>query len=186
MTSRLTRTAGWLKQARFVIAAGCMILCPWRVDASSITITNYNDDAEFFGTTVRGKVGFFPDIHFLVDIPGTPWESSSTIYEAPAPAPLLPDILRVDWTIRHLEGPHAADIDPNGSVTLSLTFIPTAAGPFGASGLPGVCLVPPRAGDVSIGTVLNHPLTTGGAHFDDFCLDISGVVSTNLVGGLSI
>src|SRR5262249_3089888 len=150
---------------------------------SGITINNLREDAGFFDTLVKGSIGFIPDIHFLVDIPNTPWESSSTIFEAPAPAPLLPDILRVNWTIQHLVGPDPNDIDPNafGPTDLSLRFIPTVAGPFGSVPIvPGVFSCSPSPGAIFTVTTIAHPLATGGSHFDDFCLAVWGNVSANI------
>jgi hypothetical protein len=168
-----------------VVGVGGVLLCPARVDANAITITNRFDTTSSFDTRVTGTgVGFFPDVHFLVDIPGTPWESSSTIFESPGvPGPWVPDILRVNWTIQHLLGPDPGDINPNpvGPVTLSLTVVPTVAGPFGTT--IGVCGTPPA---MFSATAVAHMLTTGGSHFDDFCLAINGSVSADALGHLDI
>lgn len=158
---------------------------PSRVDANGITINNIRENSRFFDTLVTGSVGLIPDVHLLVDIPGTPCESSPTIFEAPAPAPLLPDILRVNWTMAHLVGPDLDDIDPNpvGLATLSLRFVPTAAGPFGSVPIiPGVFSCSRSPGAIFAVTTIAHPPTTGGSHFDDFCLAIWGNVSANQSG----
>ena len=176
---------GSLRNALMVIGVGCVLLCPARVDANAITITNLMDTTSSFDTRVTGRgVGFFPEVHFLVDIPGTPWESSSTIFESPGlPGPLVPDIVRVDWTIQHLLGPDPGDINPNpvGPVTLSLVIVPTAAGPFGTT--IGVCGTPPAFFSA---TAVAHPLTTGGSHFDDFCLAMNGSIVADALGHLDI
>src|SRR5215471_565497 len=98
---------------RLFLAVACLVLSAARVDASSITIINGLDEPLSFTTRVFGSVGLFPDIHFLVDIPGTPWESSSTIVEAPSGIPLIGDKLNISWTIQHLLGPDPLDINPN-------------------------------------------------------------------------
>src|SRR5262249_45641159 len=123
----------------------------------------------------------FPNIHFLVDIPGTPWESSSVIIENPSPGPFFDDKISIRWTIQHLIGPHPTDINPNPPVTLSLTFTPTAPGAFGSS-----LRCNSATGGIFSTLLVNHPLTTGGTHFDDFFLCIDGFVTADLFGSLRI
>jgi PEP-CTERM motif len=165
------------------VGVGCVLLCSLRAGASAIGINNFVDTPAAFHTRVTGSVGLFPDIHFLVDIPGTPWESSSTIIESPPPAPLLFDILNVSWTIEHLLGPDARDVNPNplGPTSLSLKFIPTVAGPFG-----NFTTVPCAPGGVFAIAAVNHLLVDGTFHVDDFCLDVWGIVGTDFFGNLKI
>jgi len=173
-----------------VIGVGCWLLGTLRAEASSISINNIREDAGFFDTLVTGSVGFISNIHFLVDIPNTPWESSSTISEATPPAPLLPDILGVKWTIEHLVGPDPQDQNPNplGPTNLALTFIPTVAGAFGEIPIvPGVFSCRPLTAAAIFTTVaIGHPLVGGGTHFDEYCLAMWGNVSTGLLGNLVI
>jgi len=174
-----------LRKAFMVIGFGSVLLSPARVDANAITITNLIDTTLSFDTRVTGSgVGFLPEVHVLVDIPGTPWESSSRIFESPGlPGPLIPDSVRVDWTIQHLLGPDPGDINPNplGPVTLSLMIVPTAPGPFGTT--IGVCGTPPAFFSA---TAVAHAQTTGGSHFDDFCLAMNGSVTADTLGHLDI
>jgi hypothetical protein len=168
-------------------------LSPVRVDASSITITNVIDTTSAFFTTVSGSVGLIPDVHLLVDIPGTPWDSSSTIIEVPHPIGPLPDILNFNWTIQHLIGPVPGfDINPNPNepLTLAIRFIPTASGGFGFSTVrPGgfqTCNFPLGSVPVFTEIVVGHPNTAGLPKFDDLCLNVFGFVGSDLLGGLNI
>jgi hypothetical protein len=166
-----------------------VLLCPLRADANSISIANVLDNTTSFSTIVTGTgVGFFPDVHFLVDIPGTPWVSSSTIFEVPGPPGPFPDVLRITWTIEHLLGPDPTDVNPNPlePFTLSLTFVPTAPGPFGVFRTTFPCPLPLTPPDIFNLTAVSHPLTNGGSHFDDLCLAVSGTVTVDLLGHLDI
>jgi hypothetical protein len=165
-----------------VAAVSCVLLAAVRVEANAITINNLIDTQGVFLTRVTGSVGFFPPFHLLVDIPGTPWDSSSTIAELPNEGlPFVPDVITIRWNIQHLVGPDATDINPNPNepVTLTLGFIASAPGPFGGT---FDCI---GTGVYTTLTVA-HPLTTGGTHFDDLCLDIKGTVTTGPLGSLDI
>jgi len=185
----LIRSTSGLQTRLIVIGVGCWLLGAARVDANSITINNIREDVSVFNTRVQGSVGFFPPLHFLVDIPNTPWESSSNIVEVPGGLTPAPDAFSVSWTIQHLIGPDPSDINPNptGPVTLSLLFFPTAAGAFGVSPTsPLFSCDPTVAGAIFSTKTITHSLTTGGSHFDDFCLEIWGTASSNFLGGLDI
>ena len=133
-------------------------------EAGPITIRNISDTQSLFETDVDGSVGLLNQTHTLVDIPGTPWESFSTIFEDSG---FLADSITVNWSIRHLDGPHDEDIDPNVGVDLPpLTFTATAAGPFFAN-LPLVTILHPTA-----------PGTIDAPHIDDFFLSMLGTVTT--------
>jgi hypothetical protein len=188
MRSQLSLGAGCVKTALVSIGVGWVLLCPLRTYASSITIVNLVETTDFFHTEVIGDVGLIPDIHFLVDIPGTPWQSSSTIGELPGPLGPFPDVLKVTWTMEHLLGPDIQDVDPNplGPTSLSLTFIPTAPGSFGPPISPITRSLACQPGGIFTSLTIVHPLTTGGSHFDDFCLEVWGTVKTNILGNLNI
>jgi hypothetical protein len=172
------------------VVVGYALLCHSRANASSITINNISENTTFFHTEVKGGIGILPDFHFLVDIPNTPWESSSLIVEAPGDVALLPDKLGVRWTMEHLLGPDPQEIDPNplGPTTLSLSFTPTAAGVFGNSAATlGIFACDPTVtSSVFAIAALAHPLATGGSAFDEFCLEVFGNVSSNIFGNFSI
>jgi hypothetical protein len=190
MRHRRSIGTGSLRRTLAGVIVGCALLCPLRASASSISINNITENATFFHTEVKGGFGILPDFHVLVDIPNTPWESSSLIIEAPGDAVLLPDKLGVRWTIEHLSGPDPGEIDPNplGPTTLSLSFAPTAAGVFGNPGASlGIFACDPAVtSSVFAITAIAHPLATGGSAFDDFCLEVFGDASSNIFGNFSI
>jgi hypothetical protein len=138
MRIRLSLAGGSLRRTLSIIGVGCVLLFSSHVDANPITINNFTDTTTTFFTAVTGSVGFFPDVHVLVDIPGTPWDSSSTIFESPGlPGPLVPDSVTVNWTIQNLLGPDPLEINPNpvgfARQTLAGAFVVarTQSGPGG-------------------------------------------------------
>ena len=152
-----------------VFAAGSVLAPAGR--ASVVNINNVFEDQTAFLTRVTGVVGFFPiKVTNLVDIPGTPWESTSTITELVG---LSADSVSVSWTIQHLMGPHSEDINPNPDepVTLSVSFTAAAVGAF---------LAPAPL------TIVDHPTTGPDPHFDRLQLLIAGNVTSGLFGHLNI
>lgn len=143
-----------------VIGVVALLAVPYPVAAGSITISNLIDNNQQFLTNVSGGITLFQlnQTHTLVDLPGTPWLSSSVIFED---AGFFADSLTVNWTFRHLTGPDPEDVNPNALITvLPLTFTAAVVGAFSVS--TGLIPVP-------------HP-TTGIPHFDDFMLSIAGNV----------
>lgn len=162
------------------IGLSCATLSPLIAEAGAITISNNIENTVQFDTDVTGSVSHLPpffQIHSLVDIPNTPWVSTSRITES---AGLTADTISVIWTIQHILGPDATDVNPNPNepVTLSLAYTATAPGFFVAPG--------PVAGRSGVRLVVEHPLTAAGPHFDVLDLNITGTVTANFFGYLSI
>jgi|GEM_PF-3806439 len=128
----------------------------WAMPLNALVDIKKEYHAEF-----KDSVGLFNETHTLVDIPNTPWISSSTIEED---AGFSADGLTVSWTIQHIFGPHEQDIDPNGSKTLKTSFTAAAAGAF----------------SWVVKDFLLHPLSTGGFDKDLFTLTLSGNVTSDL------
>jgi len=180
-----------------LLVVGLGLIGPLPVDGGSITIANLVDTTLDFHTDLTGSVTFptllDPGIHILVDIPGTPWVSNSTIVEQFG---LTADSLAVSWTIQHILGPHPEDVDPAGSHTLSGTFTAAAPGPFGFAfglgldmGNPIWFTVPSAVGGGPplAGLIASHPTTMGAPHVDVFGLFLSGFVTADpLFGTLRI
>lgn len=158
-----TNKLGW----KDVIAATVVCTSSF-AEAGPITITNVTDTSTVFLTRVTGSVGIF-NIHNLVDIPNTPWVNTSRIIEFAGP---FADNLNVSWTSQHITGPHANDLDPNGSAALSFSFSAAA---------PGAFAIPAAAT-----RLLPHRLATGGFHLDDFVMALTGIVTTGFAGHLDI
>ena len=168
---RLFAVVGSMKKL-IIAGLGLLIFVPVESTAGTITINNIAETTFLFNTSVSGSVTQVPLLlvpHFLVDIPGTPWDSSSRILEFSG---LTADSLSVRWTFQHLLGPDATDVNPNPvePVTLNQLFLRLRRGLF----------------PVGQHVVVDHPLTTGANHFDVLDLDISGNVVSGLFGHLEI
>ena len=162
-----------LRALLLLIVCTVAALTPTGAFASAITIDNIFEVAGGFSTAVDGSVSHLPpffQIHNLVDIPGTPWVSSSRIVES---AGLTADSVSVSWTMQHVLGPHDDDVNPNPNMPVTLNTSFTAAAPGGFS-------VP------TVTRVVEHPRPAGEPHFDILNLVLFGEVTAGLLGHLDI
>ncbi len=148
-------SSGWICGLLIVFTANPAL-------ADSISINNVFDIPPHFRTVVTNTGGTFGDTHLLNDIPGTPWDSNSTIVEDASGAA---QSITVSWGIRHLLGPDPTDVNPNPLAgNLMVTYL--------ATGTAGTFVV--EKTDMAM-----HPLTTGGNHLDRFTLTLSVTADAN-------